>query len=263
MSPEQFQQQQQQLRPLYEFAYVHEFNERLAELKDLAEEEDWDYAEAQSEHPTPLLYYYIHYTFVRLYEQKKIAVTPDESFACFNTGLVTEHQESIFALFSKNKLAGREPWRFVKWCRKGEYELTKFNALPEIATYFEDPACLVLDARLELRVNIEHIIGENRDRFPEPFRSMDDYALQMLLKGAIDNAKERIRRNYKAAVPQYYRGRVQLLLPLCLTNPKKADLALVVESYEGFYRASTCLTLDMAYNNARQLARPDRDWLQP
>jgi len=23
------------------------------------------------------------------------------------------------------------------------------------------------------------------------------------------------------------------------------------------------LTLDMAYNNARQLAKPDRDWLQP
>ena len=42
-----------------------------------------------------------------------------------------------------------------------------------------------------------------------------------------------------------------------------ADLALVVEDHVGFYRASTCLTLDMAYNNARQLARPDRDWLQP
>ncbi|HII1671176.1 TPA: DUF3825 domain-containing protein [Salmonella enterica] len=30
-----------------------------------------------------------------------------------------------------------------------------------------------------------------------------------------------------------------------------------------FYRASTCLTLDMSYNNARLLARPDRDWLVP
>ena len=40
-------------------------------------------------------------------------------------------------------------------------------------------------------------------------------------------------------------------------------MALVVEDSGGFYRASTCLTLDIAYNNARQLARPDKDWLQP
>ena len=92
---------------------------------------------------------------------------------------------------------------------------------------------------------------------------MADFALQTVLKGAIDNAKERVRRSYKTAIPQFYRSGVQLLLPLCLSDPQRADLALVVERHETFYRAATCLTLDMAYNNARQLARPDRDWLQP
>ena len=92
---------------------------------------------------------------------------------------------------------------------------------------------------------------------------MPEYQLQTFLKGAIDNAKQRVRRNYKAAIPQYYRGRVQLLMPLCLSRPDVADLALVVDNHGAFYRAATCLTLDMAYNNARQLARPDRDWLQP
>lgn len=132
-----------------------------------------------------------------------------------------------------------------------------------MAHYFDDPSCLVLDTRLELRTNIEHIIAENRERFPDRYRGMPDYQLQTFVRGAIENAKERVRRNYKAAVPQFYRGRVQLLLPLCLETPERADMALVVERFEGFYRASTCLTLDMAYNNARQLARPDRDWLQP
>ena len=47
------------------------------------------------------------------------------------------------------------------------------------------------------------------------------------------------------------------------TDPTRADLALVVERFADFYRAATCLALDMAYNNARQLARPDRDWLAP
>ena len=92
---------------------------------------------------------------------------------------------------------------------------------------------------------------------------MEDYGLQTFVKGAIDNAKERVLRNYKTAIPQYYRGKVQLLLPLCLGSPNIAELALVVEDHGEFYRASTCLTLDMAYNNARQLARPDRDWLMP
>ncbi|MCH8930901.1 MAG: DUF3825 domain-containing protein [Proteobacteria bacterium] len=36
-----------------------------------------------------------------------------------------------------------------------------------------------------------------------------------------------------------------------------------MQAYDGFYCAATCLTLDMAYNNARQLARPDSDWLEP
>jgi hypothetical protein len=92
---------------------------------------------------------------------------------------------------------------------------------------------------------------------------MDNYAVQTFLKGAIDNAIQRVRRNHTTASPQYYQGKVQLLLPMYLREPSKADMALVIANYGEFYRASTCLTLDMAYNNARLLARPDPDWLQP
>lgn len=132
-----------------------------------------------------------------------------------------------------------------------------------MAHYFEDPSCLVFDTRKEVRVNIEHMIEGNKQRFPQPYGSMDNYALQTFLKGAIDNAKERVKRSYRTAIPQYYNGQVQLLLPLCLGSPSTADLAMVIERHEAFYRATTCLTLDMAYNNARQISRPDRDWLQP
>jgi hypothetical protein len=92
---------------------------------------------------------------------------------------------------------------------------------------------------------------------------MDNYVLQTFLRGAVDNATERVRRTYKAAIPQYYNGKVQLLLPLCLSAPGRADVALVVERHAQFYRGSTILTLAMAYNNARQICRPERDWLQP
>lgn len=41
------------------------------------------------------------------------------------------------------------------------------------------------------------------------------------------------------------------------------DWYIVVEDYGMMYRASTCLTLDQAMNNARLLVRPDRDWFNP
>ena len=210
----------------------------------------------------PVLLNYVRYTFLRLDEEGKVSESEDGEYSCFNTGLVTEAQEPIFGFFKKNA-KGPEPWRFSGWRRKGEHDLTVFTELPDLASYYDDPSCLVYDCRKDLRVNVEHVIVENKDRFPDQFRSLATFALQTQLRGAVDNAKERVRRNYKAAIPQYYQGKIQLLLPLCLSKPKEADLAIVVEDYGAFYRATTCLTLDMAYNNARQLARPDRDWLQP
>jgi hypothetical protein len=91
---------------------------------------------------------------------------------------------------------------------------------------------------------------------------MDNYLLSNLLSGTIEDAKRRVRRNYKTAIPQYYKGKLQLLLPLCLQDKAKADLALVIEKDSGIYRASTCLTLDMAINNARLIAKPDDEWLK-
>ncbi|WP_331733170.1 DUF3825 domain-containing protein (plasmid) [Embleya sp. NBC_00888] len=41
------------------------------------------------------------------------------------------------------------------------------------------------------------------------------------------------------------------------------DLALVVSRHGEHYRGNTVLTMGMAYSNARLLARPDGDWLQP
>lgn len=248
----------------YDFALMPKFVQDIESLASVAEPEDWHYKYAQNVSPLPILQTYIKYTYRRIAEEKKVAVTKDEKFACWNTGLITPHQEPIYILFEENKFADRRSyWHFLKFARRGEWDLNKFLTLPEMAHYFEDPSCVVYDTRKELRSNIEHIISDNRERLPDQLQGMNNYALQNIVKGSIDSVLERVKRNYKTAIPQYYDGSVQLLLPLCLTEAAKADLALVVERFHEFYRASTCLTLDMAYNNARQLARPDRDWLQP
>lgn len=247
-----------------DFVFMPKFDENIEFLSSLAEPEDWDYKSTDSYHSRPILRNYLTYTYRRVAEEKKIAITTDEEFACWNTGLITKKQEPVFILFEKNKLPDiNSYWHFWKFCRKGEWDLNKFPTLPEMAHYFDDPSVLVFDTRKELRVNVEHIIEDNLTRFPAELQKMNPFGLQNLVKGAIDTAKERVKRNYKTAIPQYYQGSIQLLLPLTLLDPAKADLALVVERFTDFYRGATCLTLDMAYNNARQLARPDRDWLVP
>jgi hypothetical protein len=248
-----------------DFAMMPKFGSDIESLSGLAEAEDWGYM--NNTHPTqahPILRNYITYSYCRVAEEKKINVTPDEEYCCWNTGLITAQQEPLYMLFTKNKLASSTPyWHFWKFARRGEWELNRFSSLPEMAHYFEDPSVLVFDTRKELRLNVEHVVSDNLARFPQELQVMNPFGLQNLVKGAIDSALERVRRNYKTAIPQYYQGSIQLLLPLSLTDPKRADLALVVEKFSDFYRAATCLTLDMAYNNARLLARPDRDWLVP
>lgn len=78
------------------------------------------------------------------------------------------------------------------------------------------------------------------------------------------------RRLWKAvakkviAVPQYYNNQLQLLVPLCLQTPGIPDLALTCSKTEdkSKYMGHTCLTLEMAYNNARLIAKPDTNWLR-
>ena len=247
-----------------DFVLMPKFDENIEMLAAMAEPEDWGYKTTASTHPHPILRNYLTYTYRRIAEEKKVAITSDEEYACFNLGLITATQEPIYVLFTKNKLdALPQYWHFWRFCRRGEWELNRFPSLPQMAHYFDDPASLVYDSRKELRVNVEHIIKDNLGRFPATLQTMNPFGLQNLVKGAIDSATERVRRNYKTAIPQYYQGSIQLLLPLTLMDPLRADLALVAERFSDFYRGATCLTLDMAYNNARQLARPDRDWLAP
>jgi hypothetical protein len=82
-----------------------------------------------------------------------------------------------------------------------------------------------------------------------------------ILNGAIDTMKKRVSCNYKLAIPQYYDGQIQLLLPLCLMSDNKPDVAIAVTKINNRYQGKTCLTLDMAYNNARLIAKPDNNWL--
>lgn len=69
------------------------------------------------------------------------------------------------------------------------------------------------------------------------------------------------QRSYRIAVPQFHKGKIQLLLPLYFRDNGKPDLALTLERFGMWYRAATVLYPDWAYRHARLLARPNSEWL--
>jgi hypothetical protein len=211
---------------------------------------------------------YLRWTFIRLNSEQKVRIV-DGRAATFNTGLVTPNQEEIFALFEPNGPEHSLPWKLKGFRVASNIELLRVfgGDLPEMAEYFTDPTELLYDRRCDLMINLDHIIDENISRFPASM-SENKHLARNLLQSAESNTRKRVQRNYKTAIPQFYQGRIQLLLPLCLEQPSRADLALVVsrisvDNGSDVYRGNTVLTLDMAYNNARLLARPDSDWLTP
>jgi hypothetical protein len=251
---------------LYDFAWIPNIDEQLQDLADnVIMRENWSYRHSPNDRPNPILFSYFIHTFERLQEQDRI--TTEDDWACFNTGLVTPNQEEVFAVFEKNRVPDRQPWYFKGFRRESDRDLIRFGTLPDIASYFDEPSDLLYDPRLDLRPRYDHIIDDNQERFPEPYNDSADphvrHQLRNVLEGAIEHAKRRIQRNYKTAVPQFHQGRLQLLIPLCITARSKADLALVVEKTHNAYTAATCLPLDWAYNNARLIARPDNEWLTP
>ncbi|MDM1494983.1 DUF3825 domain-containing protein [Myroides odoratimimus] len=247
---------------LFDFTFMPNFDSLIEELRKMAINEKWDYSyKVKNNHP--ILCNYINHTFKKVYQDNLIVKCSDEEYAIFNTGLVTPNQEEIFAFMQKNNREGaRQPYFFHGWKIESDRNLSRFTKLASLPNYIDNPSNLIYDTGLDLRVNIEHIISDNIARFPKNISSLDKSIIRNILSGAIDDAKKRVRRNYKTAIPQYYNGQLQLLLPICFGDKSVADLALVVERDNGGYRANTCLTLDMAINNARLIAKPDDEWLK-
>lgn len=257
--------------PLLNFADIGQSG-WLESLAKLAEPEPWNFNSSEEEQDSlSILRSYIFHTFRRLSEMADgIGYSKDGKRAATNTGLVTPNQEEIFALFRRNDKTGRQKWKFAGFQKASNWDIVDHfgSSLPPLADYFQDPSVLLYDRRCNLFINYDHVM-ENIDRFPKELQG-NPYTARQLLTSAEGNTKKRVYRNYKTAIPQFYRdhggsGSVQLLLPICLTDPAKADLALVVERSEtsDAYRSSTILTLEMAYKNARLLTRPDNEWLQP
>lgn len=249
------------------------WDRRLADLAHLAQPEPWD----DPTEPTgklPVLSNFLRYSYARLRDEedgRKFVESVDDRgirIAAFNTGLFTPNFEPIICLMQAHRDPTRDQWVFQDWVRSSDWRLRGVDhERLQPARFFENGADLLLDPRLEITPNIEHILERMPERAFEALPS-DELQLRIMLTGAAQEAAKRAQMNWRIAVPQFYwpggrdDGRIQLLLPLRFHSNHAADLALVVErDGQQRYVGYTVLTVAMAYKNARLLSRPESDWL--
>lgn len=239
-------------------------------LSRLAKTEGWNFQRTEFHKEGqrfPILVNYLNYTFLRVQELGLIVYSDDGDRACFNTGLQTENEKDIYATFYRNKGAvehNRPDWTLFGFFDSYSKRLSDFRPLPDIATYIEQSSDLVFDTSCNIEVNYDHLFQDHQDRLPEVLRGNKTLAISAI-QGSIELLKDKIVRNYKIAIPHWYEGKIQLLLPLNLTSDTDADLALVAEkdSSGKIYRIKTALPMNMAYMDARLITRPDGEWLNP
>lgn len=226
------------------------WNNYTEQLEKLAATEVW----SNDTYPNNgILANYLIHTFEKLKSEKNIITTKE--YGLFNTGLFTNYYEPIYA-YQK----GQEDIIFMT-----DYDLGNIGIKerPERANYFEEPSLLLFDWHYQINIQYKHILDDVKNKTRIPQDILDGGNIVTILDGAINTMKKRVSAKYKLAIPQYFSKQVQLLLPLCLKTDNIPDLALAVIKKNGYYQGHSCITLDMAYNNARLIAKPESNWLMP
>ncbi len=157
------------------WATITSWEGMLRSLAETALPEMWDFEEdAIAEHGRySILKSYLKYTFYHLQVEGKICEDTNLDIAAFNTGLVNEVYEPLYACFSKKDGTDR-PWVFAGFCQAGSRTLGKklvraFNPLPERAKYFTKKEDLLFNTAQPLELDTNHILLDNISRLPLDF----------------------------------------------------------------------------------------------
>ena len=254
---------------LFEFAYVPDWYGQLEQLAEMALPEAWRFRKPQTEcknTDTPILERYLHMMFRKLSIDYNTGETAyfhvENNCACFHTGLYTRQYQAIYGCFERNKKKDTTlKWYFTGFCDAVSSKLRYVEPLPKKPYFPMMQNGVNFNPEWPIRVNAEHILSdpENRERLPKKLLRFKN--LPLLLETAVELGRRKTVIEPGLVVPQGYQNQLQFLLPICLTDMEKPNLAMTLAERNGYYLGSTCLTLEMAYLNARMIARPIAPWL--
>ena len=258
---------------LFSFAFIPAWFEQLYELSQMAAPESWRFIDNDNETQnteTPILERYINQIFRKQAIEYNCASSDvadkvfyiRNEFACFHTGLYTPKYKSIYMCFERNKKRDTlKQWYFKGFVDDSSDMLKYVQPLPQKPIFPIGQGITLYNPDWEIRVNTEHILGDAANIYRLPPSIRDAWNLPLLLETAVEMARRKVRLDWSLVVPQVFQNHFQYLLPIYLTRMDKPDLAMALEVMDGYYVGHTCLTLQMAYQNARLLARPSAGWL--
>ncbi len=257
---------------IYEDVFLgttEKYNQKLGMLAKMAQPEKWTYKKIQEKDPYRILRNYIQFTYNRLAEENKFIESPDGKYRCMNTGLLTIYNQEIVAIFAQNEKAGKQPWFLNGFFKETDkFFTTNFYRIPPLADYCNNAKDLIYDNNLELNLRKEHIIDDNFERFVEAGYNNKEL-ISVLLDSAKITLEKKLKRNFKLALPFYYRNtetgesKIQLLAPLYFPGAP-VRLALVLNRIRSdakeYYEGVTVLPVEWAYMNSRLIVKPDEEW---
>lgn len=152
---------------LRQFAWLGAEVEFYNDLYKMMKSEPWYFS---NDPHNASLASYINYTFYRLQTEQKIVYSLDNQYAAFNTGLVDNRDNEIYALFARES-GYRQEWVYRAFCIRGTGDgkilSEKFVEFPEKADYALDPRLQQIGRDTELDVDFQHIVIANAGRLPE------------------------------------------------------------------------------------------------
>lgn len=159
-------------KALEQWAWLGRWEDFLQELARVALPETWEFG-GSGHRPYQILKSYIATTFYRLQSEGKVCVNAEHTFAAFNTGLVDNRYDDVYACFEPDP-TGRLAWRFCGLAGAGNRALKKqvaryFNPLPQPARYVDRLEDLLFDLDRTLVVDYDHILLDNMERLPLSF----------------------------------------------------------------------------------------------
>lgn len=258
---------------LFSFAFIPAWYDQLYALAQMAMSESWRFRQPEREiqnTETPILERYINQIFAR--QANEFNVLPADcrdkviyirdDLACLHTGLYTKRYKSIYMLFEPNrKMDTTKQWYFKAFVEESSEKLKYVSPLPSRPRFLKEGISVCFEPEWEVRINIEHIIGDVRNLQRIPGMLRDAWNLQVLLEAAVQDARNRAKLDGAIVIPQVFQGQLQFLIPIYLTNNVLPDMAMALSIMDGYYIGHTCLTCEMAYQNARLLGRPMATWL--
>lgn len=263
------------------FANKDSFEKFLDDIASNAVAEPWSFSNRPSACKYPILKSYLENIFGKLRREtmagatNKIVQSADGHYILFNTNLPDTFGKDILIMAEvRKKVNGEEYFENPSMFTKGVSEMRRLGFsvenTPQPASFFEDvnevifQSSWTIDSSFE---HLDHIIQDNRSRFPKEYQEKDPVRVAGDLEQGINMAVRMAKRNFKYIAPMYrpQKDCIQMLMPIYLSGSYRdaPDFALVLTPDNGIYIPETILPIDGAYQNARLIAMPDEAWLRP